>query len=105
PSVMQMLLIENVRRLSVRIEKARQMRHLASQVADKISLVENKTNLNSLFTQYKSFTADPTFSAHLFYRLRSASIDSNVALTWLEKQLESQGSNLESATADEYTRQ
>ncbi|EJF83499.1 hypothetical protein MCU_01184 [Bartonella elizabethae Re6043vi] len=105
PSVMQMLLIENVRRLSVRIENARQMRHLASQVADKISLVENKTNLNSLFTQYKSFTADPTFSAHLFYRLRSASIDSTIALTWLEKQLESQGSNLESATADEHTRQ
>ncbi|WP_254473576.1 GH36-type glycosyl hydrolase domain-containing protein [Bartonella sp. B1098] len=105
PSVIQMLLIENVRRLSVRIEKARQMRHLASQVADKISLVENKTSLNSLFTQYKPFTADPTFSAHLFYRLRSASIDSNIALTWLEKQLESQGSSLESATADEHTRQ
>ncbi len=105
PSVMQMLLIENVRRLSVRIEKARHLRHLASQVADKISLVENKTNLHSLFTQYKPFTVDPTFSAHLFYRLRSASVDSTVALTWLEKQLESQGSSLEIATADEHTRQ
>ncbi|WP_375675448.1 GH36-type glycosyl hydrolase domain-containing protein [Bartonella sp. AP9QHHD] len=105
PSVMQMLLIENVRRLSVRIEKARHMRHLASQVADKISLVENKTNLHSLFTQYKPFTVDPTFSAHLFYRLRSASVDSTVALTWLEKQLKSQGSSLEIATADEHTRQ
>ncbi|WP_375705043.1 GH36-type glycosyl hydrolase domain-containing protein [Bartonella sp. AA86SXKL] len=105
PSVMQMLLIENVRRLSVRIEKARHMRHLASQVADKISLVKNKTNLHSLFTQYKSFIVDPTFSAHLFYRLRSASVDSTVALTWLEKQLKSQGSSLEIATADEHTRQ
>ncbi|PIT71030.1 GH36-type glycosyl hydrolase domain-containing protein [Bartonella tribocorum] len=105
PSVMQMLLIENVRRLSVRIEKARHMCHLAAQVADQISLVENKTSLNSLFTQYKPFTADPTFSAHLFYRLRSASVDSTVALNWLEKQLESQGSSLESATADEHTRQ
>ncbi|WP_375682587.1 MULTISPECIES: GH36-type glycosyl hydrolase domain-containing protein [unclassified Bartonella] len=105
PSVMQMLLIENGRRLSVRIEKARHMRHLASQVADKISLLENKTNLHSLFTQYKPFTVDPTFSAHLFYRLRSASVDSTVALTWLEKQLKSQGSSLEIATADEHTRQ
>ncbi len=105
PSVMQMLLIENVRRLSVRIEKARHMRHLANQVADKISLVENKTSLNSLFTQYKPFTVDSTFSAHLFYRLRSASVDSTIVLTWLEKQLESQGSSLESATADEHTRQ
>lgn len=105
PSVMQMLLIENVSRLSVRIEKARHMRYLANQVADKISLVENKKSLNSLFTQYKPFTTDLTFSAHLFYRLRSASVDSTVALTWLEKQLESQGSSLESATADEHTRQ
>ncbi len=105
PSVMQMLLIENVRRLSVRIEKARRMRHLASQVADKISLVENKPKLHSIFTQYQPLTIDPTFSAHLFYRLRSASIDSTVALTWLEKQLESQGSSLEIATADEHTRQ
>ncbi|WP_375608959.1 GH36-type glycosyl hydrolase domain-containing protein [Bartonella sp. AC53GZZY] len=105
PSVMQMLLIENVRRLSVRIEKARHMRHLASQVADKISLVENKPKLHSIFTQYQPLTIDPTFSAHLFYRLRSASVDSTVALTWLEKQLESQGSSLEIATADEHTRQ
>ncbi|WP_208438341.1 hypothetical protein, partial [Bartonella taylorii] len=53
----------------------------------------------------KPFTVDPTFSAHLFYRLRSASVDSTVALTWLEKQLKSQGSSLEIATADEHTRQ
>ncbi|MBB4075960.1 cyclic beta-1,2-glucan synthetase [Bartonella fuyuanensis] len=105
PSVMQMLLIENVRRLSVRIEKVRHMRHLAGQVANRISCVENKTKLHSIFAQYKPLTADPTFSAYLFYRLRSASIDSTVALAWLEKQLESQDSSLEIATADEHTRQ
>ncbi|SQF97027.1 GH36-type glycosyl hydrolase domain-containing protein [Bartonella quintana] len=105
PSVIQMLLIENVCRLSLRIEQARHMRHLAHQVADKISLAENETKLHTLFTLYETFTADSTFSAHLFYRLQSASVDATTALTWLEKQLQSQGSNLETVTADEYTRQ
>ncbi|EJF76141.1 hypothetical protein ME7_01130 [Bartonella birtlesii LL-WM9] len=104
-SIIQMLLIENVRRLSLRIEKTRYMRHLAHKVADKISLADNETKLHTLFTQYKPFTADSTFSAHLFYRLRGASIDSTTALTWLEKQLQSQNSSLEIATADEHTRQ
>ncbi|WP_375669339.1 hypothetical protein, partial [Bartonella sp. MR168JLCBS] len=47
PSVIQMLLIENVCRLSLRIEQARHMRHLAHQVADKISLAENETKLHT----------------------------------------------------------
>ncbi|AFR25829.1 GH36-type glycosyl hydrolase domain-containing protein [Bartonella quintana] len=105
PSVIQMLLIENVCRLSLRIEQARHMRHLAHQVADKISLAENETKLHTLFTLYETLTADSTFSAHLFYRLQSASVDATTALIWLEKQLQSQGSNLETVTADEYTRQ
>ncbi|MCZ2157728.1 protein ndvB [Bartonella sp. 220] len=105
PSVMQMLLIENVCRLSQHIEKTRSMRHLAHKVADKISLADNETKLHTLFTRYESFTADPTFSTHLFYRLRSASVDTTTALTWLEKQLQSRGSNLEIVTADEHTRQ
>ncbi|WP_208435571.1 GH36-type glycosyl hydrolase domain-containing protein [Bartonella phoceensis] len=105
PSVMQMLLIENVCRISQRIEQTRYMRHLAHKAADKISLAENETKLHTLFTQYESFTADPTFSALLFYRLRSASVDSTTALTWLEKQLQSQSSSLEIVTADEHTRQ
>ncbi|BBL52826.1 protein ndvB [Bartonella quintana] len=105
PSVIQMLLIENVCRLSLRIEQARHMRHLAHQVADKISLAENETKLHTLFILYETLTADSTFSAHLFYRLQSASVDATTALIWLEKQLQSQGSNLETVTADEYTRQ
>ncbi|EJF98132.1 hypothetical protein MEI_00631 [Bartonella vinsonii subsp. arupensis Pm136co] len=105
PSVIQMLLIENVCRLSLRIEQTRSMRHLAHKVADEISLADNETKLHTLFTRYKPFTVDPTFSTHLFYRLRGTSVDSTTALTWLEKQLQSRGSNLEIVTADEHTRQ
>ncbi|WP_413154271.1 GH36-type glycosyl hydrolase domain-containing protein [Bartonella sp. cb54] len=105
PSVIQMLLIENVRRLSLCIEQARHMCHLAHQAADQIFLAENETKLHTLFTLYEAFTAHSTFSAHLFYRLRNTSFDSTTALTWLEKQLHNQGSSLEIATTDEHTRQ
>ncbi len=105
PSVMQMLLIENIRRLSLRIEQTQYMRHFVHTVADKISLADNETKLHTLFTQYKPFTADSTFSAHLFYHLRGASIDSTIALSWLEKQLHSQNSSLEIAKADEHAKQ
>ncbi|MGF7157075.1 GH36-type glycosyl hydrolase domain-containing protein [Bartonella heixiaziensis] len=105
PSVVRMLLIENVRRIALRIEKTQHMRHLANQVADNIALAENETKLHNLFTLYEKLTADSTFSAHLFYRLRGASVDSTVALNWLEKQLHRQGSSPEIATADEHTRQ
>ncbi|UNF43904.1 protein ndvB [Bartonella krasnovii] len=105
PSVIQMLLIENVRRLALRIEQTRTMRQLAHKVADKIFLTYNETKLHTLFTCYAPFTVYPSFSAHLFYRLRSASVDSTTALNWLEQQLHSQGSSLEIATTDEHLRQ
>lgn len=102
PSVIQMLLIENVCRLSLRIEQRRYMRYLAYQAADKISRADNETKLHVLFTQYEPFTVDATFSACLFYHLRSASVDSTTALTWLEKQLHKQSSNLETVTVNEH---
>lgn len=105
PSVIQMLLIENVGRLSLRIEQTQSMHHLAHKVADKISLANNEIKLYTLFTHYEPFIVNPTFSTHLFYRLRGASVDTTTALTWLEKQLQSRGSNLEIVTADEHTRQ
>ncbi|SPU26655.1 Cellobiose phosphorylase [Candidatus Bartonella washoeensis] len=105
PSVVRMLLIENIRRISLRIKETQHMRHLANEVADKIALAKNETKLHSLFTLYEELTADSTFSAHLFYRLRGASVDSTVALNWLEKQLHHQSSSPQIATADEHTRQ
>ncbi|WP_455476022.1 GH36-type glycosyl hydrolase domain-containing protein [Bartonella sp. B17] len=105
PSVIQLLLIENIHRLALYIEQARHMRHLAHKVADKLFLAENKTKLHALFALYEKFIADSTFSAHLFYRLRSTSVDSTTALTWLEKQLQKQNSSLEIVKTNEHIRQ
>ncbi|WP_336278757.1 GH36-type glycosyl hydrolase domain-containing protein [Bartonella sp. CB175] len=105
PSIIQMLLIENARRLSLCIEKERYMRHLAYQVADQISLEKNKIKLQTLLSLHDTWVSDSTFSAHLFYCLRSTPFNSTTALTWLEEQLHSQNTNLEIVTADEHSRQ
>ncbi|KEG15790.1 hypothetical protein H705_01220 [Bartonella bacilliformis Cond044] len=107
PSIIRMILIENVRRLSSHIEHAQHMRHCANQAADKIALAKDKdeARLHTLFTFYEKLITDSTFSAHLFYRLRGSSIDSTTALTWLEKNLCRHGSSPEITTANEHTRQ
>ena len=105
PSAVRLVLIENARRLSLRIEKARLMRQFANQAADKMALAGNNNNLQSIFSVYEELVADPTFAAHLLYRLRGASVDSTTALNWLEDQLHRHGSDPEVATAEEHSRQ
>lgn len=105
PSAVRMVLIENARRLSMRIEKARLMRQFANQAADKMALAESDDALQGIFSTYEALVADPTFAAHLLYRLRGASVDSTTALNWLEEQLHRHGSDPETATAEEHSRQ
>lgn len=105
PSAVRLVLIENARRLSLRIEKARRMRQFANQVADKMAVAEDASALQGIFSVYEELTADPTFSAHLLYRLRGASVDSTAALNWLEEQMHRRGSDPEAATTEEHTRQ
>ncbi|WP_442879677.1 GH36-type glycosyl hydrolase domain-containing protein [Bartonella sp. CB189] len=105
PSIIQMLLIENIRRLALRIEQAQHMRHLAHEVANQISLKKSELKLHTSFSLYTKFLSNSTFSSHLFYRLRSTFFDSTGALSWLEKQLHDQNTNLETVTADEHNQQ
>ncbi|WP_434037815.1 GH36-type glycosyl hydrolase domain-containing protein [Bartonella ancashensis] len=105
PSVIRIILIENICRLSLRIDKTRQTRHYANQAADKIALTKNESQLHILLTSYEPLTSDPTFLAHLFYRLDDALIDSTTALQWLKKHLDRHNSNPELATLNESTHQ
>lgn len=105
PSAVRMILIENARRLSLRIEHSRHMRQFANKAANQLALAANDAELNDIFDVYKSFTADATFSTHLLYRLRGASLDSTKSLAWLEKQLNLNGYTPETATAEEHGRQ
>lgn len=105
PSAVRLVLIENARRLSLRIERARRMRQFANQAADKMAVAEDDKALQGIFPIYEDLTADPTFSAHLLYRLRGASVDSTAALNWLEEQMHRRGSDPEAATSEEHARQ
>lgn len=105
PSAVRMILIENARRLSIRIERARRMRRFANQAADKMALVKSESELQEIFSLYDELTADATFATHLLYRLRGASVDSTAALNWLEDRLHYYGSDPEAATAEEHARQ
>lgn len=104
PSAVRYFLIENARRLALRVDRARNMRNLANTAADNI-VVADEANLDAVLAQYANAARDSTFATHLLYRLRSASTDTNVAASWLERILLEDGSNAEDAIVEEHARQ
>ncbi len=105
PSAVRFILIENARRLSLRVERARRMRAYANSVADEITLNADKDALPQLLAQYSAAARDSTFATHLLYRLRGGATHSGAAVAWLEEELEKNGSDAEDAIIQEHTRQ
>ncbi|MBZ9653920.1 GH36-type glycosyl hydrolase domain-containing protein [Phyllobacterium lublinensis] len=105
PSAVRFILIENARRLSLRVERARRMRAYANSVADEITLNADKDGLPQLLAQYATAARDSTFATHLLYRLRGGATHSGAAVAWLEEELEKNGSDAEDAIIQEHTRQ
>ncbi|MDR6432589.1 GH36-type glycosyl hydrolase domain-containing protein [Brucella pseudogrignonensis] len=105
PSAVRYFLIENVRRLALRVDRARNMRNLANTAADRIVIAANEHELETVLAQYAHAARDSTFATHLLYRLRSASTDTSAASIWLERILEQEGSNAEDAIVEEHARQ
>ncbi len=105
PSAVRFILIENARRLSLRVERARRMRAYANSVADEITLNSDKDTLPQLLAQYATAARDSTFATHLLYRLRGGATHSGAAVAWLEEELEKNGSDAEDAIIQEHTRQ
>ncbi|MGH6861189.1 MAG: helix-turn-helix domain-containing protein, partial [Phyllobacterium sp.] len=105
PSAVRLILIENARRLSLRVERARRMRTYANSVADEITLNAEKDTLPQILAQYSTAARDSTFATHLLYRLRGGAVHSGAAVAWLEEELEKNGSDAEDAIIQEHTRQ
>lgn len=105
PSAVRMILIENARRLSSRIERASRMRYFANEAADKIMQTTSHADRSALFATYEDTTSDSTFATHLLYRLRGASVDCTEALVWLEGALKKHGSDPETAAQEEHSKQ
>ncbi|MCV9966232.1 protein ndvB [Pararhizobium sp. BT-229] len=104
PSILRFVLIENLRRIAIRVDRSRGMRKKANDVADQIVRLGDPEKFRSVLSEAKPLTADNTFVAQLLYRLRDGSQTSGFVITWLEEQLEKRGSNVEEALVAEQNR-
>ncbi|SIR40838.1 cyclic beta-1,2-glucan synthase [Rhizobium sp. RU20A] len=104
PSLLRFVLIENLRRVALRVERSRDMRTKANEVADQILRLNDPDGCPALLAQHEALTADNTFVAQLLYRLRDGSRTSGVVINWLEERLARRGTDLENVLVAEQNR-
>ncbi|MBX3566709.1 MAG: protein ndvB [Rhizobiaceae bacterium] len=102
PSLLRFVLVENLRRIAVRVRRAREMRQIANQLADKVLATGDGDDRRRLMVSYADHARDTTFATQLLYRLRDGTQNSGEALVWLEEQLEASGSDAEAITFSEH---
>ena len=94
PPMLRFVLVENLRRLAVRVNRSRDMRQIANEVADKV-LASKTDDDREILAGYRAHARDTTFATQLLYRLRDGSQNTGKALEWLETELEQSGSDAE----------
>ena len=102
PSLLRFVLVENMRRIAVRVKRARELRVAANNVADLVLASEDEKGRRDLLSGYEAHARDTTFATQLLYRLRDGSLNSGEALVWLEEQLEKAGSDAEAIILQEH---
>ncbi|MCO5084812.1 MAG: protein ndvB [Rhizobiaceae bacterium] len=95
PSLLRFVLIENLRRLALRVARARELRRLANEVADRVLSTTKGEEAQAALGEFADHARDTTFATQLLYRLRDGSKNAGDALIWLEQQLERDGSDAE----------
>lgn len=104
PSIVRFVLIENLSRISVRVEHARNMRRLANEVADRIQKLEPGQSCRDVLSENAKHTEDNAFAAQMLYRLRDGSAVAEEAISWLEARLEERGMDAEEVLVREHSR-
>ncbi|WP_244483877.1 GH36-type glycosyl hydrolase domain-containing protein [Rhizobium sp. Root482] len=104
PSIVRFVLIENLRRIAIRVDRSRNMRRKANDVADQIVRLGEPEKFQSILSEAEPLSADNTFVAQLLYRLRDGSQTSGHVINWIEERLERRGSNVEEALVAEQNR-
>ena len=102
PSLLRFVLIENLRRLAIRVDRARKMRRIANRLADRVLAEEEGEGRANILASYAGHARDTTFATQLLYRLRDGSRNAGRALVWLENELERHGSNSEAVIFAEH---
>ncbi|MGB6117273.1 MAG: glucoamylase family protein [Mesorhizobium sp.] len=101
PSFLRFVLIENLRRLSLRVDRARLMRVIANETADRLQAGDEAAQA-ALLGEYTDHARDASFATQLLYRLRDGSRGAGAALTWLERELEKHGTDAEEIIRTEH---
>lgn len=102
PSLLRFVLIENLRRIAVRVNRTRQMRQIANEVADRVLATDDSADRQAILANYGAHAQDTTFATQLLYRLRDGSQNAGRALEWLEGELEKTGSDAEEIIIGEH---
>lgn len=95
PSLLRFVLIENLRRLAMRVGRARDMRRTANELADRVLSQARGDETRAALSEFSAHARDTTFATQLLYRLRDGSKNAGEALVWLENELEASGSDAE----------
>ncbi|MCO5734526.1 glucoamylase family protein [Rhizobium sp. SSA_523] len=104
PSFLRFVLIENLRRISIRVERSRRMRQQANDAADEIIRLNDEAASSAILKKIEGLTEDNTFSTQFLYRLRNASQSPAFAVAWLEGRLEAAGTDTEEVMMAEQNR-
>jgi cyclic beta-1,2-glucan synthetase len=88
PSLLRFVLVENLRRLAVRVKRAHEMRAVANTVADTALAQGSVEEELRVLGTYEAHARDTTFATQLLFRLRDGTQYAASALGWLETELE-----------------
>ncbi len=104
PSMVRYVLIENLRRISIRVERSRQMRRKANEAADELIRLADPGRCKPFLDTLEQLAEDNTFATQFLYRLRDGSQTSSLAISWLEDRLERAGTDAEDVLMAEHNR-
>ncbi|HRO60425.1 MAG TPA: protein ndvB, partial [Burkholderiaceae bacterium] len=101
PSLLRFVLVENLRRMAIRITRGREMQLAANQAADRLASAPPGDEA-AILAACAGYAHDRTFATQFLHRVRDGSTTSRGALSWLEALLEAAGTDAERITLDEH---
>ena len=104
PSMVRYVLLENLRRISIRVERSRLMRRKANEAADELIRLNDPERCRAYLPSLEQLAEDNTFATQFLYRLRDGSQTSSLAIAWLEERLERAGTDAEEVLMAEHNR-
>lgn len=95
PPLVRFVLVENLKRLALRVERARTMRRMANTLADRLLSSTWEGGAPDYLGGFSQHARDNTFATQLLHRLRDGSRSAGESVAWLEKELEASGTDAE----------